>query len=353
MDTLSTRRFEKIPNYSVWNLVKHIQTSLNLSVTFTKVKSHTGDVLNDIADSLAKQGCRSPSLTPSLVNCKSRALFFKYFDIPIEGSVRNFYKEFFSAQTFDRFLNLNRNSDLKDMTRNSSIDWITIWSLFSLDTPALSTSFAFARLKTFIVKNFINELPTLTRMKQLHPDLYAGWYCIGCHVENETPLHFWTCDAFSSKMNNIISDTKVLAGDLIRKNGDTHTLSLLSNFFDLFDEIFITPSRYDDGYYNIIRSRIPSRMVSLIHQIVRSKHLAISITVKICLFFFEKIYDNVWKPRCNLMIEKERSEGISKKDKRLRGASKFVNHQPAPDASHTWELWIHLANKHGNKFSDF
>src|SRR3954464_11981928 len=106
------------------------------------------------------------SFNPSLINCDSRALFYKYFDVPIEGSIRNFYKEFFSAQTFDRFLNLNRNSDLKDMTRNSSIDWTAIWSLFSLDTPILSTSFAFARLKTFIIKNFINELLTLTHMKQ-------------------------------------------------------------------------------------------------------------------------------------------------------------------------------------------
>src|SRR4051794_37881825 len=138
-----------------------------------------------------------------------------------------------------------------------------------------------------MIKNFINELSTLTRMKQLHPNLYAGWYCISCHVENEIPLHLWSCDIFSSKMNDIISNTKVLASDLILKNGNSHTLTLLSNFLILFDEVFATLSRYDYGYYNIIRSHIPSRMVSMIHQIVKSKHLAISIMIKICLFFFE------------------------------------------------------------------
>src|SRR4051812_41416457 len=125
-----------------------------------------------------------------------------------------------------------------------------------------------------MIKNFINELPTFIRIKQLYPDLYAGWYCIGCHVENETPLHFWSCDAFSSKMNDIIFNTKVLASDLILKNGNSHALPLLPEFLILFDEVFAIPSHYDDGYYNIIRSRIPSRMVSMIHQIVRSKHLA-------------------------------------------------------------------------------
>ena len=131
-------------------------------------------------------------------------------------------------------------------------------------------------------------------------------------------------------MNSIISDTKVLANDFILKDRNSHSLPLLPEFLNLFDEVFTTPSYNNDGYYDIIRSRIPSRLVSMIHQLVRSKHLAISITVKICLFFLEKIYDNVWKSRCNLIIEKEQSEGITKKDKRLRDA-----------------------NKHGNKFSDF
>ena len=78
MDTLSIRRMEKISNYSVWNLINHIQSSLNLTITFVKVKSHTGDVLNDIADSLAKQRSHSPPLTLALVNWDSRILLFNY-----------------------------------------------------------------------------------------------------------------------------------------------------------------------------------------------------------------------------------------------------------------------------------
>src|SRR4051794_28019182 len=79
------------------------------------------------------------------------------------------------------FLDLNRNSHIRRLTNNHSINWLAIWSLFSLNTSSLVISFTSCKLKTFIIKNFVNELPTLSRMSVLRPDLYEYWCCVGCN----------------------------------------------------------------------------------------------------------------------------------------------------------------------------
>ena len=57
--------------------------------------------------------------------------------------------------------------------------------------------------------------------------------------------------------------------------------------------------------------------------------------------------------RCNLMIVKERSLGITIKDKTKRGASSFLRHEETSSPTYSWEAWIHLANKFGYTFTDF
>ena len=48
----------KVINYFIWMFIKHIVTKYNLLVSLTKVKSHSNDTFNDIADQLAAQGKR-------------------------------------------------------------------------------------------------------------------------------------------------------------------------------------------------------------------------------------------------------------------------------------------------------
>ena len=65
------------------------------------------------------------------------------------------------------------------------------------------------------------------------------------------------------------------------------------------------------------------------------------------------MYEDIWKPRYKRMIAKEQFLGIKTKDKHLRSVSKFLGHQSNYQVLNMWETWIHLANKYGNKFSDF
>src|SRR4051812_993569 len=291
-NSLSPRKFEKIPNHSIWLLIKHIVDTLKLSIHLHKVKAHNNDHFNDIADQLAKAGCNTPSLIPILNNIPSSDLIFTFNKVPVEISIRGFFKHLFSAKTFCNFLDLNRNSLIRRHTENHTINWPAIWSLLSLDSSSLVTSFASCKLKTFIIKNFVNELPTLSRISVLRPDLYEHWCCIGCNQATETPAHLWTCNAYSTRIHNVIQITK---DDLIHRLTESNASKLtehLSKLSDVFNDIFVTPSSRTDGYIDIIQSLIPSSLVNVVHKITRNKGRCFSTITQTLLVFHQKLFED-------------------------------------------------------------
>src|SRR5215216_27861 len=111
--SFSIRTKEKSANYTLWYLIQYIMESSELQVYLHKVKAHNGDLSNNIADSLAKAGRDLPSLSPSLVHTPRLSLIYAFNNIPIESSIRQFFKNLSSASNFSVFLDLNRNDHIK------------------------------------------------------------------------------------------------------------------------------------------------------------------------------------------------------------------------------------------------
>ena len=109
---LSTRKMEKLANYQAWKTIRHIISTHALNIDIIKVKGHSGNFLNNKADSLAKQGCLEPKIDINFLNCPNSHLTFKNDSIMIENSIRNFWKQANQAQQFSKLLNLQRNADI-------------------------------------------------------------------------------------------------------------------------------------------------------------------------------------------------------------------------------------------------
>jgi len=77
-----------------------------------KVKSHSGDHYNDIADELAKAGCTKLPLDLDLMAYDNLQLIANFNQIPIEFSIRKFWKNLNATKQFSAFMDLNRNSQL-------------------------------------------------------------------------------------------------------------------------------------------------------------------------------------------------------------------------------------------------
>jgi hypothetical protein len=191
----------------------------------------------------------------------------------------------------------------------------------------------------------------LDRLIQIHPELYANWKCIGCNDFNESTSHIWHCAAYSTIIDEILKATKDHLLDLLR---DTTILSSsLIDLLNIFDQTFEVEMRDSSGLSSIMRSIIPNSFVSIVQKITRNRKKCLCIVTNTLTFFFKKMYEEVWKHRCKLMHDKEILMGITKQDKFLQSASKFLPHTTDYQISPVWETWIHLANKYGNKFSDF
>lgn len=50
-----------------------------------------------------------------------------------------------------------------------------------------------SKTKSFLIKNLMEELPTMEKLKIRHPDLYKTWNCCPCNEEKETYNHIWLC----------------------------------------------------------------------------------------------------------------------------------------------------------------
>ena len=202
-------------------------------------------------------------------------------------------------------------------------------------------------------KNFVNELPTLSRLSILRPDLYEHWCYVGCGQATETPEHLWTCSAYTTKLQIVVQITK---DDLTHRLAEVNIskfTEFLPELLNILNDILATPTSRSDGYINIIRSLIPSSLVDIVHKITRNKGQCFSIITQTLIIFQQKLFEDVWKHRCNLMIAKERSLGITIKVKTIRGASSFLRHEEILTPTHNWENWLHLANKFGYTFTDF
>ena len=53
------------------------------------------------------------------------------------------------------------------------------------------TNFTQSKIKSFLIKNLMEELPTIEKLKIRHPDLYRNWNCCVCNKKKETYDHVW------------------------------------------------------------------------------------------------------------------------------------------------------------------
>src|SRR5947207_7003815 len=92
----------KMTNHSLWLYVDQLIRSKNISITLNKLKSHSGHVLNDRSDQLAKTGALSDlSFNPSIESTLDKFVqIFYQTNIHLDTNIRSFVKNIHSAQFF-------------------------------------------------------------------------------------------------------------------------------------------------------------------------------------------------------------------------------------------------------------
>jgi hypothetical protein len=124
---LSSRRFLKINNYFIWDAIKTIIKKLDLTLTLTKVKAHSGLPLNDKADELAAKGRVSSHYININHKALSVPLTFNWdplnTNIPIDRNIRQALKVPISHKSFYTFLSHKPLKEIATNSFNKQINW--------------------------------------------------------------------------------------------------------------------------------------------------------------------------------------------------------------------------------------
>ena len=186
------------------------------------------------------------------------------------------------------------------------IDWnmtITIWNWNGKITSGYTSSKS-ARMRTFLLRSFHENLPTANYLFSLWPQLYKTNICKNCFQNPETTQHFWMCPAITNQKELITTQIKQQWIKII----NSHLTKIMKPiiFTDQASDIF------DSEAQNLLLQGIVSK--NLVQQ---HSHLGISskeiskIIVKIGKQAVQLAYENLWKTRCKTQIQWERKQNIT------------------------------------------
>ena len=151
----------------------------------------------------------------------------------------------------------------------------------------------------------MEELPTLSRLEKLRPDLYKNWNCVGCNLTIETTDHLWSCDTYSSKINIIISDVKSQIIDLTSKCCSSSLFTSISTSLDLLlNKHFAHPTHRISSFLPIIQGKLPSSLFNDFTNLIGSSKKTNRILTTSIVALYEQLFKEIWSYRCSLMIAK-------------------------------------------------
>ena len=212
---------------------------------YIKIKSHSGDAGNDLADDIAKSAIIRTESNPDRIldtsNLSVHRLAFRPFfrSISWDGHFRkslstlmgfinnaNWSLNSYSRKWFDNdgqniipsslANNIRSLDDLTDfyVENNSNfIRWDLTWNLCRTLHHQNRFGPEFSRFNSYSIKCLNNILPTIDNLRRRHPNLYdTTWSCHFCGNQDETLDHLLKCSSidWSPIINNVVNATNNL-----------------------------------------------------------------------------------------------------------------------------------------------
>jgi len=197
------------------------------------------------------------------------------------------------------------------------------------DEPSSSTSFLASSKKKSHVKYLIEELPTIEHMKKRRPDLYNNWLCPNCESQQETFSHVWLCSSVSHVMNQIITASKQdIVRLIIEKVTALHpgrVSSLPSTILDQHSVWSLIHSADEFTFLDLIKGFVPKEFSLAVGIYINNPNDLKSLIVTFLDNLHVRIRDQIWSPRCELIIEKEKTLNITTRQKKRKNSSSIQN----------------------------
>ena len=165
------------------------------------------------------------------------------------------------------------------------------------------TSFKDSYRKKSRIKYLIEEIPTIEHMKKRRPDLYNQWTSDIYQLINDSKQDLLLI------LREVVTASFPIRVALIPQSIDNYSFWSLSFDSDKFT------------FIDLIKGFIPRELFDLINDIINSR----LITKDILNLFMENLYvrvrNNIWLPRCELVLAKEKRLNIATRAKKKQNIS--------------------------------
>ncbi|CAG8688016.1 17214_t:CDS:2, partial [Rhizophagus irregularis] len=153
---MTPRRLQKLNNVLLWQAIKWIIQSLNLTIKLNKVQAHSGNTYNDIADTLAKAGCEQPDIISiSPVGVKPQKGYIKFNEeFIIDRNIRKTLKKPINFRNIERQISHRSLHIIKTFTLEHRINWEYTQKYESIYNSLIINNINYDKFK--------NEIPTIT-----------------------------------------------------------------------------------------------------------------------------------------------------------------------------------------------
>jgi hypothetical protein len=245
--------------------------------------------------------------------------------IQLSTHLRHFISDLSRNTGFEKWFNLHRNSKYRKL----EVDWHSTFKALDNDEPSSSTSFLASSKKKSRVKYLIEELPTIEHMKKRRPDLYNNWLCPNCNSQQEYFSHVWLCPSVSHVMNQIITESKQDIVRLITEKVTTLNparVSLIpSRILDQHSVWSLTYSADEFTFIDFIKGFVPKDFSLAVGVFITNPNELKSLIVTFLDNLHVRIRDRVWSPRCELVIDKEKTLNITQRQKKRKNSTSIRN----------------------------
>jgi ribonuclease HI len=338
-DNLTTRRFAKLNNHLLWHFIKQLLDSLHLQVTLIKVKAHSGDILNDTADRLAKEGLDNHNtftMNPDSLNLLNCTLIWDT-NLAIDKNPRKSVKKIIQNLHFESHLAHTNLSSIRKAHLKDAINWLwtQLWMKYNLYNRP--TSLTLRNRYSWNVKISTYNLPTLDILQRNYPSIIKNkTECLLCDSTIESNEHLWKCDFSLRALYKIFSKHREILISLLQSNAskplilinDTVKYSLLFKWtFKPYDSQI-----FDDDHpiMLLIRNYIPQDLVGIFEANFRNRHEYKKLLLDFIYNLHLDIYKSIWKIRSDKWVELKRSLRINKASFKSLKQRRKDNHNTTP-----------------------
>jgi ribonuclease HI len=311
----SGRKLLKQSNSLILLKIDILLQEKKMDLVLVKVKGHSGDVMNEMVDELAKNTSNSSCYFNNRFNYSNRTVrFFPIFkQIPIEYNLRKFIKTIMNTRVAAEW------SMLKTNGHEIPIAWNITWNLIHRYKGFNCISVKKHWHLIFIIKLFAKLLPVGTILIQRKPNIYKDFVCPRCNANKEEDIyHFIECDANKDLWPIIKSRMQDDVIHIVQKwsNMSKNTPKAIREKLDQILGSQCDNNKFIDFCLLALEAKVNTNLSKVSKQLFGfSESKNILFLASLLDSFIIHFKELIWLPRCNATIAWEKARNIGRKDK--------------------------------------